>query len=85
MWRSRQVSDSAQRDAVFGAWTTWRQAAAWVQAAWDDVHTAGRCTRAAAYEQYRQALRREERAARDLASWLGEAPPAVLNLRPMAA
>lgn len=73
MRHDRRSEREAGREAAFNAWAAWRHAAARVQAAWDDASRAPRETRAAAYAEYHEALRREENAARDLGGRLGGA------------
>jgi hypothetical protein len=63
---SKKRKARSDLDAAFAAWTAWREAAERVQAAWDDVLSAARGTRAGAYAMYIQALRQEEAAAREL-------------------
>lgn len=73
MWGDRGRAGRADRDAAFCAWVSWRQAAARVHAAWEDVSGARLATRAAAYAEYCQALRKEEQAAGELGARLAGA------------
>lgn len=73
MWGERGRGRKAHGDPVFIAWASWRQAATRVHTAWEDVSHARRSTRSAAYAEYRQALRKEEEAARDLGARLAAA------------
>jgi hypothetical protein len=75
---------SLDRDAAFNAWATWREASDRVQSAWEEVRRARRGTRAGAYAMYRQALLREEHAARDLGLSVG-VRPADMELSRLAA
>ena len=85
MWSERKPERDAVREMPSNAWSAWRQAAARVQTAWDDMTHARRDTRAAAYAEYQQALHTEEEAARELAASLGRDTALRADLSALAA
>ena len=85
MWGDGRRERASDRDAAFNAWVSWRHAAAQVDAAWKDVSRARSATRAAAYAEYCQALRKEEQAAGELGARLAAATACGAHLPAVAA